>query len=176
MAKATALTLAEEEQVIRNRFLTQAMVARGEPPFKKLTKRFLHLCDEAERGSVEAAEKAYDALMREIAMIDLQNQKQAAIMDANRREQESYVAKQQQLLADIEQAKLDIEAKKAELEQARVVRQHNEEYEVLRHLVVQAPPRAATQREIDRVNRTIEKITAEGKKIAGIMQKRRQQF
>jgi glycogen synthase len=104
------------------------------------------------------------------------------------------------------QAKLDIEAKKAELEQARIIRQHNEEYEVtcwftksgvrhqapvqlhilwlysehavcselllqvLRHLLVQHPSRAVTQKEIDRVNRAIEKITAEGKKIAAIMQ------
>jgi hypothetical protein len=42
--------------------------------------------------------------------------------------------------------------------------------QVLRHLLVQHPPRAATQKEIDRVNRAIEKITAEGKKIAAIMQ------
>lgn len=39
MAKATALTLAEEEVVIKNRFLTQTTVTRGEPPFRKLTKR-----------------------------------------------------------------------------------------------------------------------------------------
>lgn len=30
---------AEEEQTIRMRFLTQTSVSRGEPPFRKLTKK-----------------------------------------------------------------------------------------------------------------------------------------
>jgi hypothetical protein len=38
-AAAGALTAAEEEAVIKARFLTQASVARGEPPFKRLAKR-----------------------------------------------------------------------------------------------------------------------------------------
>lgn len=42
--------------------------------------------------------------------------------------------------------------------------------QVLRHLVVKEAPRAATQREIDRVNRAIERITTEGTKIAATMQ------
>jgi hypothetical protein len=37
--KAGALSLADEEQIIKNRFMTQASVARGEPPLKRLTKR-----------------------------------------------------------------------------------------------------------------------------------------
>lgn len=95
MSKSNLLSQSEEEQVIKHRFLTQATVARGEPPFKKLTKRcaldvlvyylaksgttmlshwfrFLQFCDEAERGSADAAEKAFDALVREISVIELQ--------------------------------------------------------------------------------------------------------
>jgi hypothetical protein len=41
--------------------------------------------------------------------------------------------------------------------------------QVLRHLLVQHPPRAATRAEIDQVNRTIEKITAQGSRIATTM-------
>ncbi len=40
-AKAAALPPAEEEAVIKTRFLTQASVARGEPPFKRFTKRWV---------------------------------------------------------------------------------------------------------------------------------------
>ena len=38
-ASGLLLPPAEEEAVIKARFLTQASVARGEPPFKKLAKR-----------------------------------------------------------------------------------------------------------------------------------------
>jgi hypothetical protein len=68
------------------------------------------------------------------------------------------------------QAKLDIEARKLELEEARVFRQHNEEYEVLRQVLVQQPRRAATQAAIDVVNADIERITVEGKRTAALMQ------
>ncbi|KAL6765786.1 Tho complex subunit 7-domain-containing protein [Haematococcus lacustris] len=175
-AKFLALSAAEEEAVIRFRCLTQASVARGEPPFKKLAKRLLTFCEDCERGTPEAVNADFDLLLKEISSIELQTAKQKAAVQANAIEQQKYAQAHQDLQAQIEQAKVDIETKKAELEAARIVRQHNEEYEVLRHLLAQLPPRAATQHEIDRVNRNIERITTEGKKIASIMQKRRQQF
>jgi len=53
-----------------------------------------------------------------------------AANEANEREKQGYVAKQQQLEVQIQRALEDIDAKKRELQAARVVRQHNEEYEV----------------------------------------------
>ncbi|KAF5841487.1 Tho complex subunit 7-domain-containing protein [Dunaliella salina] len=169
-------TGAEEDQIIRARFLTQTSVTRGEPPFRKLTKKFIHLCEQAERGTPQETHEAHEQFVREAAMIQLQFERMQAVADANRREQQNYIQKQQQLQAEIEQVKQDIQTKKMELEQARQVRQHNEEYEVLRHLLAQHPPRAATQAEIDRINGNIKRITAQGNKVAATMQKRRQQF
>jgi hypothetical protein len=39
MQRAEKGSLAWDEEIIRQRFLTQASVPRGEPPFKKLTKK-----------------------------------------------------------------------------------------------------------------------------------------
>mmetsp|Transcript_24164 Transcript_24164/g.52788 ORF Transcript_24164/g.52788 Transcript_24164/m.52788 type:complete len:219 (-) Transcript_24164:385-1041(-) len=174
--RAHNFTGAEEDAIIKNRFLTQAAVSRGEPPLKKLVKRFVELCEKAENGDQAHAEEALRALMRESSMIELQALKLKAICDANKREQLMYVEKQRQMEQAIEQAKLDIEAKKKELEEARLVRQHNEEYEVLRHIVGEWPSRSVTQSQIDRLCNQKESIEKEGEKLALVLQRRRKQF
>ncbi|KAI8462345.1 MAG: hypothetical protein J3K34DRAFT_476272, partial [Monoraphidium minutum] len=94
--------------------------------------------------------------------------------EANAREQEGCAAKQQQLEAQIQQALADIDAKKRELQDARVVRQHNEEYEVIRGLIADQPPRAATQAAIDAERAAAAALRAEqGRHEAALEAKRR---
>ncbi|GAX79718.1 hypothetical protein CEUSTIGMA_g7159.t1 [Chlamydomonas eustigma] len=176
MSIKVSFTAAEEEAIIRARFLTGASVSRGAPPFQKLLKRFVELVDKVENGSKEASEDALKALLREITVIELQASKYQAIGVAQKKEQEIYVDKQRLLQEHIEQAKRDIEDKKKELQEARIVRQHMEEYEVLRGMICELPARSVTQAEIDRINKHMERIEAEGLKHAAIMEKKRKQY
>eukprot|EP00798_Chlamydomonas_sp_ICE-L_P017363 gene17363-23665_t len=176
MSKAAAFRPAEEEAIIRSRYLAQASVPRGEPPFKKVAKRFMELCLQAEKGSGEDADKSLNDLMREIAAVEMQGLKMKAVCDSNSFEQKRYQEKQEALQAEIAQAHADIEQKKEELEEARVYKQHMAEYEVLRQIAVEHPSRSSSGKEIDRVQLQIASIGKEGAKYEAMLQKRRKQF
>eukprot|EP00798_Chlamydomonas_sp_ICE-L_P023578 gene23578-9105_t len=159
MSKAAAFRPAEEEAIIRSRYLAQASVPRGEPPFKKVAKRFMELCLQAEKGSGEDADKSLNDLMREIAAVEMQGLKMKAVCDSNSFEQKRYQEKQEALQAEIAQAHADIEQKKEELEEAS-----------------QHPSRSSSGKGIDRVQLQIASIGTEGAKYEAMLQKRRKQF
>lgn len=171
-----APSAAEEEAIIKNRFLTGAAVSRGEPPFRKLVRRFVELVEKVESGTSDAADEAFKLFLRETTNIEYQAQKYAAIGIAQTKEQDSYVRKQLQLHEHIEQAKQDIEDKKLELQQARIERQHMEEYELLRGMISELPTRAGTQAEIDRINKQMERIRDKGIRNTAAMERKRKQY
>lgn len=165
----------EEDAIIKTRFLTQTSVSKGEPPLKRLTKRFVQFCDDAENSSAEVAEDALKALLRELGLLEFTSRKMDAICRANNREQQAYSDKRAQLEQDIAKVQLEIEQRKLELAAARISRQHSEEYEVLRHLITEHPSRSSTQNQIDQMKAEISEITQEGTKVALVMARRRKQ-
>lgn len=121
-------------------------------------------------------DKALDSLLFAIKGLETQSQRFDFICEANRREQASYTAKQQQLAEDIERAKADIEQKKQELELAKLERQRLEEYEVLRKQIHQQQPRWRTQQEMDKVAGDVEAIQADTARLKATFERRRKQY
>ncbi|KAK9813178.1 hypothetical protein WJX72_010160 [[Myrmecia] bisecta] len=173
---ATTLSPADEEAVIRNRLLAQITVSKGEPPMRKLCSLYVLFSRAIEQGDKGKASEYHRALLQEIAGFEFQARKTAAVCEANRREQQQYERKQAQLESAIEQAQRDIGAKKEELEEARKVRQQNEEFEALRRVCMEQPRRSATRAEIEKVEQEIASIQADIVRANQAKELRKKQF
>eukprot|EP00873_Tetraselmis_striata_P022636 jgi/Tetstr1/442900/TSEL_030963.t1 len=176
-----------EEEIIKKRLLTQTAVGhKGDPPLAKLTKRYLQfgaklLAPEGEEADAAAArrrelEELHGHLVRDIASIELLAEKRDIMCKVHKQEGQSYQRKRQELMAAIEQAKADIEAKKGELAAARAVRQHNEEYEKLRGLVVEFPRCADMQAQIDAAQSRLDATRSANVAAASLIGLRKKQF
>jgi THO complex subunit 7 len=176
MATKTQLLGADDETVVKNRVLMQTSVNRGEPPFRLLAKLFFQYAQDLEAGRSQQAAEHLPKLLHEISLLEGGSRKMRAIYKANQREQLTYVEKLSGCQQAIEQAKSDIEARKKELQEARLVRQHNEEYEVLRQQIMEHPPRSETQREIEEVLADIKGTEASSQGYLQLLDLRRKQF
>jgi THO complex subunit 7 len=88
-----AIGPAEDDAVIRQRLLTRTTTTRGEPPLKKLLKRFFAFSAEVEKESssnISECEKLYRAFLQELSSFELPLLKTKVVIGANRREQDSF--------------------------------------------------------------------------------------
>ncbi|GFR41067.1 hypothetical protein Agub_g1707 [Astrephomene gubernaculifera] len=175
---AVRMTPAEEEAIIKQRYLTQMTVPKGNLPLKVLTKKLLQLLEQVDKGGDNEAEVArlHREFLREAAQTELHAKKLRSICEASTREQASYTSKQGELEAAIEQTRADIEDRKQQLQRAKVLLGQNEQYEVLRHHIMAHPSRELTQRAIDGELAQMAEARAEGARIAQLMERRRKQF
>ncbi|GBF97108.1 THO complex subunit 7A-like [Raphidocelis subcapitata] len=173
-----AQTQAEEDAAINVRLLTHvAATLRGkEPLFKAVSQSFLAVVDAAVNGTGEDAAAAEAAFVQDMDVLELQLNRFQSANEANEREQQGYAAKQRQLEGQIARALEEIEGKKRELQDARVVRQHNEEYEVVRALIAAQPQRATTQAAIDAEQARIESLRAEQRRHEATLEQKRRAF
>eukprot|EP01024_Parvocaulis_polyphysoides_P006547 TRINITY_DN11777_c1_g1_i2.p2 TRINITY_DN11777_c1_g1~~TRINITY_DN11777_c1_g1_i2.p2 ORF type:complete len:242 (-),score=37.34 TRINITY_DN11777_c1_g1_i2:278-931(-) len=171
----TTLRPAEEERILRNRLITQTAVSKKDPPFRRLAQTFFQFGKEAQSGNAEKIEGVLRSLMREINKLEFEAQKHLKIQSANVAEQGNYSVQQQSLQEQIEQARADIETRKKDLEQARMIRQHNEEYESLRKLVMQYPKRSETMQSNEEIQKEIEEIEVEIERLDLILSRRKRQ-
>ena len=97
---------ADDESIIRQRLLTRTTVTRGEPPLKKLMKKFGSVVAELENTqSVDTGdcEKAVRSFVQELYCFELPLIKSRAVIDANLRDQESFRELEQEQSRQIEQ-------------------------------------------------------------------------
>ncbi len=82
----------EDDVVIKQRLLTRTTTTRGEPPLKKLIKKFIAFATEIEKegNNFNDCEKLYKSFLQELATFELPLLKTKAVIEANRREQESF--------------------------------------------------------------------------------------
>ncbi|XP_078179096.1 THO complex subunit 7B-like [Carex rostrata] len=179
MSAHYAFSPSEDEVIIKQRLLTRTTTTRGEPPLKKLQKRFTAFATEIEKQSDNNSaecEKFYKAFLQEIATFELPLLKSQAVVDANIREKESFIELQEEIESQICQAKSDIEELKKQLEMSRVERRHKEECEAVRKLVASWPPRSETERLITDLQAEIADLEAEDVSCVRMLDLRRKQF
>ncbi|ONK64647.1 uncharacterized protein A4U43_C07F28360 [Asparagus officinalis] len=168
----------EDDVIIKHRLLTRTTTTRGEPPLKKLQKKFISFALEVEKDSDNYGdcERLYKALLQEMATFELPLLKSKAVVDANQREKESFNELQEQIQHQILQAQADIEELKKQLEESKIERKHKEECEAIRRLIALQPARSETQKVISDLEKEISSLEAEN--IAGMrtLDLRRKQF
>ncbi|KAJ7297927.1 hypothetical protein O6H91_13G056200 [Diphasiastrum complanatum] len=168
----------EDDPIIRQRLLTRTTTTRGEPPLKKLLKKFLAFTAEVEKpnDNLTDSEKLYKSLLQELSTFELPLLKTNAVIDANKREQQNFKELQAELNKQIVQAQKDIEDLKVQLEESKVERQHKEECEAIRRLIAVQPPRSETQKILSELEREISSLESDNTAATRTLELRKKQF
>ncbi|GJN09280.1 hypothetical protein PR202_ga27276 [Eleusine coracana subsp. coracana] len=168
----------EDDAIIKHRLLTRTTTTRGEPPLKKLQKKFISFATEVEKDgdNLNDCERLYKAFLQEINTFELPLMKSKAVVDANIREKESFNELQVEIQQQILQAQTDIEDLKKLLEKSKIERQHKEECEAIRKMISLQPPRSETEKLIADLEKEIADLEAENVACIRTLELRKKQF
>ncbi|KAK3194562.1 hypothetical protein Dsin_025872 [Dipteronia sinensis] len=168
----------EDDLIIKHRLLTRTTTTRGEPPLKKLQKKFTSFVLEIEKGddNYNDCAKLSKAFLQELSTFEIPLLKSKAVIDANVREKENFNELKEEINRQISLAQADIEDLKKQLEESKIERQHKEECEAIRKLIGQQPPRSETQKIITDLEKEIAALEAENTAGSRLLELRKKQF
>ncbi|EOA21696.1 hypothetical protein CARUB_v10002122mg [Capsella rubella] len=132
----------EDDKIIRNRLLTRTTTTRGEPPLKKLQKKFTSFVIEVDKEEDNYGDcgRLAKAFLQELSAFEIPLLKSQAVVAANLREKDNFNELKGETNRQIVQAQADIEDLKKQLEESKIERQHKEECEAIRKLISAQPP------------------------------------
>ncbi|PON49522.1 THO complex subunit 7/Mft [Trema orientale] len=178
----------EDDLIIKHRLLTRTTTTRGEPPLKKLQKKFTSFFLETDKdddsnnsnnsnnSNYADCERLAKAFLQELSTFEIPLLKSRAVVDANLREKDNFIELKDEINAQILQAQSDILLLKKQLEESKVERQHKEECEAVRKLIAAQPPRSQTQRLISELEREIAALDADNTATSRLLELRKKQF
>ncbi|KAL5727272.1 THO complex subunit 7B [Ranunculus cassubicifolius] len=168
----------EDDTIIKHRLLTRTTTTRGEPPLKRLQKKFISFALEIDKDADNygACEKLYKAFLQEMNTFELPLLKSRAVIGANLREKDNFNELQEGLHKQILQAQSDIEDLKKQLEKSKIERKHKEECETIRKRITMQPPRSETQKTITELEKEIARLEAENTAGSRLLELRKKQF
>ncbi|KAL8544981.1 hypothetical protein ACS0TY_005262 [Phlomoides rotata] len=178
MATHYAFGPLEDDIIIKHRLLTRTTTTRGEPPLKKLQKKFTAFTVEVEKESDNSGdcEKLAKAFLQELNTFEIPLLKSKSVIDAHVREKENFNELKDDINRQILQAHDDIEVLKKQLEESKIERQHKEECEAIRKLIAMQPPRSETQKIITELEKEIAELEAENTASSRTLDLRKKQF
>ncbi|KAJ7981189.1 THO complex subunit 7A-like [Quillaja saponaria] len=178
VASNYAFGQAEDDIIIKHRLLTRTTTTRGEPPLKKLQKKFTSFVLEVDKDedNYTDCEKLAKAFLQELTTFEIPLLKTKAIVDANVREKENFNELKDEINRHILQAQADIEGLKNQLEESKIERRHKEECEAIRKLIALQPPRSETQKIITDLEKEIAALDAENTASSRMLELRKKQF
>ncbi|KAH9607000.1 hypothetical protein KSS87_013775 [Heliosperma pusillum] len=168
----------EDDMIIKHRLLTRTTTTRGEPPLKKLQKKFTSLVVEVEKDSdnYNDCERLAKAFLQELTTFEIPLLKSKAVVDANLREKENFNELKNEINSQILQVQTEIEDLKKLLEASKIERQHKEECETIRKLIAMQPPRSETEKMIAELEKEIASLEAEDTATSRLLELRKKQF
>ncbi|XP_009343622.2 THO complex subunit 7A [Pyrus x bretschneideri] len=168
----------EDDVIIKHRLLTRTTTTRGEPPLKKLQKKFTSLFVELDKNDDNFADcdKLAKAFLQELNTFEIPLLKSKAVVDANLREKHNFDELREEINRQIVQAKTDIEMLKKQLEESKIERRHKEECESIRKLIATQPPRSETLKIISDLEKEIAALDAENTASSRTLELRKKQF
>ncbi|XP_059665498.1 THO complex subunit 7B-like [Cornus florida] len=168
----------EDDTIIKHRLLTRTTTTRGEPPLKKLQKKFTSFALEVEKDAdnYNECERLAKAFLQELTTFELPLLKSKAVIDANTREKENFNELKDDINRQILLAQAEIEDLKKQLEESKIERQHKEECEAIRKLIAMQPPRSATQKILTELEKEIAMLEAENTAGSRTLELRKKQF
>ncbi|KAL6209318.1 hypothetical protein ACLB2K_020260 [Fragaria x ananassa] len=169
----------EDDVIIKHRLLTRTTTTRGEPPLKKLQKKFTSLFVELDKDDDDNhadCEKLSKAFLQELSTFEIPLLKSKAVVDANLREKHNFDELREEINRQILQAQSDIETLKKQLEEAKIERRHKEECEAIRRLIAMQPPRSQTLKIISDLEKEIAALDSENTASSRMLELRKKQF
>ncbi|KAG2395993.1 THO complex subunit 7A THO complex subunit 7 [Vigna angularis] len=169
---------AEDDVIIKHRLLTRTTTTRGDPPLKKLQKKFTSFVSEVDKDddNYNDCEKLARAFLQELTTFEIPLLKSKAIVEANVREKENFNELKEEMNRQILQAQADIEDLKKQLEESKVERRHKEECEAIRKLIALQPPRSETMKVISELEKEIAALDTENTAGSRLLELRKKQF
>ncbi|XP_062093188.1 THO complex subunit 7B [Humulus lupulus] len=170
---------ADDEVIIKHRLLTRTTTTRGEPPLKKLQKKFTSFfleTDKDDDSNYADCERLSKAFLQELSTFEIPLLKSRAVVEANLREKDNFNELKEEINSQILQAHSDISQLKIQLEESKIERQHKEECEAIRKLIAAQPPRSQTQKLIADLNKEIAALDAENTATSRLLELRKKQF
>jgi THO complex subunit 7 len=167
-----------DDVIIKHRLLTRTTTTRGEPPLKKLQKKFTSFVSEVDKDeeNYNDCEKLARAFLQELTTFEIPLLKSKAIVEANVREKDNFNELKDEMNRQILQAQVDIEDLKKQLEESKVERRHKEECEAIRKLIAMQPPRSETQKVLTELEKEIAALDAENTAGSRLLELRKKQF
>lgn len=168
----------EDDVIIKHRLLTRTTTTRGEPPLKKLQKKFTAFALEVEKDAdnYNDCERLAKAFLQELTTFEIPLLKSKAVIDANLREKENFNELKDEITSQIHEVQEEIEELKKQLEASKIERQHKEECEAIRKLIAMQPPRAETEKMIAELEKEIAALEAEDAATSRLLELRKKQF
>lgn len=168
----------EDDVIIKHRLLTRTTTTRGEPPLKKLQKKFTAFALEVEKDAdnYNDCERLAKAFLQELTTFEIPLLKSKAVIDANLREKENFNELKDEITSQIHEVQEEIEDLKKQLEASKIERQHKEECEAIRKLIAMQPPRAETEKMIAELEKEIAALEAEDAATSRLLELRKKQF
>lgn len=168
----------EDDVIIKHRLLTRTTTTRGEPPLKKLQKKFTAFALEVEKDAdnYNDCERLAKAFLQELTTFEIPLLKSKAVIDANLREKENFNELKDEITSQIHEVQEEIEELKKQLEASKIERQHKEECEAIRKLIAMQPPRAETEKMIAELEKEIAALEAEDAATSRLLDLRKKQF
>ncbi|CAN1297590.1 THO complex subunit 7A [Linum perenne] len=168
----------EDDAIIKHRLLTRTTTTRGEPPLKKLQKKFSSFVIEADKDEDNYNDclRLSKAFLQELNTFEIPLLKSKAVIDANVREKENFTDLKDEINKQILQAQTDIEDLKKQLEESKIERQHKEECEAIRKLIAMQPPRSETQKVITELEKEIVALDTDNTVGSRMLELRKKQF
>ena len=168
----------DDDIIIKHRLLTRTTNTRGEPPLKKLQKKFTSFVVEVEKDTDNYGdcEKLAKAFLQEMSTFEIPLIKSKAVVGANVREKENFNELKDDINRQIVQAQADIEDLKKLLEESKIERQHKEVCEAIRKLIAAQPPRSETQKMITELEKEIAALDAENTAGSRLLELHKKQF
>lgn len=168
----------EDDVIIKHRLLTRTTTTRGDPPLKKLQKKFTTFVSEVDKDedNYNDCEKLARAFLQELSTFEIPLLKSKAIVEANVREKENFNELREEMNRQIVQAQADIEDLKKQLEASKVERRHKEECEAIRKLIALQPPRSQTMEVISELEKEISALDADNTAGSRLLELRKKQF
>ncbi|KAL6213955.1 hypothetical protein ACLB2K_013394 [Fragaria x ananassa] len=169
----------EDDVIIKHRLLTRTTTTRGEPPLKKLQKKFTSLFVELDKDDDDNhadCEKIAKAFLQELSTFEIPLLKSKAVVGANLREKHNFDELREEINRQILQAQSDIETLKKQLEEAKIERRHKEECEAIRRLIAMQPPRSLTLKIISDLEKEIAALDSENTASSRMLELRKKQF
>ncbi|KAJ8646611.1 hypothetical protein MRB53_008359 [Persea americana] len=162
MAPQYAFGPHEDDVIIKHRLLTRTTTTRGEPPLKKLQKKFMSFALDVEKDAdnYSDCERLYKGLLQEMTTFELPLLKTKAVIDANLREKENFNELQEEIRS----------------QESKIERQHKEECEAIRRMVSLQQPRSETQKIISDLEKEIAALEAENTAGSRTLELRKKQF
>uniref|UniRef100_A0A7C9DG30 Uncharacterized protein n=1 Tax=Opuntia streptacantha TaxID=393608 RepID=A0A7C9DG30_OPUST len=168
----------EDDTIIKHRLLTRTTTTRGEPPLKKLQKKFTAFALEVEKDAdnYNDCERLAKAFLQELTTFEIPLLKSKAVIDANLREKENFNELKDEITTQIHQVEEEIEDLKKQLEASKIERKHKEECEAIRKLIAMQPPRSETEKMIAELEKEIAALEAEDAATSRLLELRKKQF